>query len=69
MAGNFFRSLFLAYSAYLGGPDQLKKVHDTAGWSVLAFTAIGLVLLSLMITRFERLAENYRKLHAAGVSA
>jgi exosortase len=69
MAGNFFRSLYLAYSAYLGGPEQLKKVHDTAGWSVLAFTAVSLVILSLAITRFERMAENYRKLHAARGSA
>lgn len=68
MAGNFFRSLYLAYSAYLGGPEQLKKVHDTAGWSVLAFTAVGLVILSLLITRFERMAEEYRKLHEAKVS-
>ena len=69
MAGNFFRSLYLAYSAYLGGPEQLKKVHDTAGWSVLAFTAVSLVILSLAITRFERMAENYRKLHAPRGSA
>lgn len=59
--GNFFRSLYLAYSAYQGGPEQLKKVHDTAGWSVLAFTAVGLVILSILVTRLEAAAVNYRK--------
>lgn len=59
--GNFCRSLFLAYSAYQGGPEQLKKVHDTAGWSVLLFTAVGLVILSFLVTRLEAKALQYKE--------
>lgn len=61
VAGNYFRSLFLAYSAHIGGPEQLHKVHDTAGWSVLAFTAVGLILISMIITRLERYSEAYKQ--------
>jgi exosortase len=53
--GNFLRSLYLSLTAYRHGDAALKAVHDTAGWSVLAFTAVGVVLLALLVSRLERL--------------
>jgi exosortase len=56
IAGNFLRSLYLSLTAYRHGDAALKAVHDTAGWSVLAFTAVGVVLLAMLVTRLDRLA-------------
>lgn len=55
IAGNFARSLYLSLTAYHHGAEALKAVHDAAGWSVLAFTAVGVVLLSLLVSRLDRL--------------
>jgi len=54
LVGNFFRSLFLSLTAYRRGTDALEEVHDSAGWSVLLFTASGVILLAWWLTRFER---------------
>lgn len=51
--GNVGRSLYLSLSAHRGGADALNAVHDTAGWSVLVFTAVGVSLLAWWITRLE----------------
>jgi len=55
IAGNFARSLYLSTTAYRHGTDALKAIHDAAGWSVLAFTACGLVLLAVLVGRLEAL--------------
>lgn len=52
--GNFGRSLYLSMTAYRGGPDALKAVHDSAGWSVLLFTAAGMAVLGWAMTRMEK---------------
>ena len=52
--GNFGRSLYLSMTAYRGGPDALKAVHDSAGWSVLFFTAVGMACLGWTMTRLEK---------------
>jgi exosortase len=54
IGGNIFRSLYLAYTAYRSGADALKAVHDTAGWSVLLFTAAGLVCLAWIAGRIDK---------------
>jgi len=54
IVGNIGRSLYLSLMAHWRGMDAIDKVHDAAGWSVLAFTAAGVVLLSWMISRAER---------------
>jgi len=54
MAGNFLRSLYLSLTANRSGADALKAVHDTAGWSVLVFTAAGVILLAWWFTRTEQ---------------
>ncbi|MFO1461012.1 MAG: exosortase/archaeosortase family protein [Verrucomicrobiota bacterium] len=51
--GNFLRSLYLSLTANRLGPEGLKAVHDTAGWSVLIFTAAGVVALAWWFTRKE----------------
>ena len=55
VAGNFVRSLYLSSTAYRHGTEALKAIHDAAGWSVLAFTACGLVLLAMVVGRLEAL--------------
>jgi exosortase/archaeosortase family protein len=52
--GNFGRSLYLSLTAHRGGPDALKAVHDSAGWSVLLFTAAGMACLAWAITGMEK---------------
>ena len=52
--GNLCRSLFLSLAAYRGGPAGLQAVHDAAGWSVLVFTAVGVILLVQILCRLER---------------
>ena len=45
-ATNLLRSLFLTSWAYMHGSDAIEgTVHDVTGFAVLAFTAIGLLLL------------------------
>lgn len=56
LVGNLFRSLFLSYSANARGPQAIEALHDAAGWSILLFTAGGVILLSWIFTRVERLA-------------
>lgn len=58
VVGNFGRSLFLSLTAASKGIQAVEGVHDTAGWSVLIFTAGGIALLAWWVARAEkRLAE------------
>lgn len=58
VVGNFGRSLFLSLTAARSGIQAVDGVHDTAGWSVLIFTAGGIALLAWWVARTEkRLAE------------
>ena len=59
--GNFLRSLYLSLTANRLGPEGLKAVHDTAGWSVLIFTAAGVVALAWWFTRKEDRLQGRRK--------
>ena len=56
VVGNFFRSLYLALTAHYHGSEAIAKVHDTAGWSILAFTAVGLILLAWILVKIEKIA-------------
>ncbi len=53
LVGNFLRSLYLSTIAYHRGSGALAEVHDTAGWSVLAFTAGGLIVTAYFAARLE----------------
>jgi exosortase len=52
--GNFIRSLFLSYTANAKGLHALEAMHDTAGWSILLFTAVGVAALALLFSKVER---------------
>jgi exosortase len=55
--GNLGRTFFLCYQGAARGIDSIKGVHDAAGWSVMAFTAIGVSAASwLVLTAQRRLA-------------
>ncbi|NLH73879.1 MAG: exosortase/archaeosortase family protein [Verrucomicrobia bacterium] len=56
ITGNVIRSLYLCLSAYHRGIDSISKVHDAAGWSILAFTAVGVILISWWFSRMEAVA-------------
>ena len=56
--GNLGRTFFLCYQGASRGVDSIKGVHDAAGWSVMAFTAIGVSAASwLVLATQRRLAE------------
>jgi exosortase len=54
LVGNVLRSLYLSLVAHRSGAEALEKIHDTAGWSVLLFTAVGLICLSWLAMRIEK---------------
>jgi exosortase len=54
VAGNFGRSLYLSLTAARQGVESVATVHDTAGWSVLVFTAAGIGALAWFVLRLER---------------
>lgn len=53
--GNLCRSLFLSLVAHSDGPKAIEKYHDTAGWSILVFAAMGVALLSWWLSKLEKL--------------
>jgi exosortase len=52
--GNLIRSLYLSLMANSQGVESIKKVHDSAGWSILLFTAVGVIVLSWLFGKIER---------------
>lgn len=55
--GNLIRSLFLCYTAQSKGAEGLRQVHDTAGWSILVFTAGCVAVLAWLLSKLERSAK------------
>jgi exosortase len=51
--GNLIRSYLLSLIAYRNGIDILERWHDTAGWSILGFTSIGVIFLAWLFNRIE----------------
>jgi exosortase len=47
LAGNYLRTLFLALMAFYVGPAAVPQWHDTAGYAILVFTAVGSWLAAL----------------------
>lgn len=64
--GNLCRSLFLSLAAYRGGAAGLQAVHDAAGWSVLIFTAVGVIVLVQILCRLEKHATELAESAAEG---
>jgi exosortase len=63
--GNVLRSLYLSWVAHEGGTDRLTLLHDTAGWSVLVFTFLGLCVLAKLTLVLERSMDSLRQLKAS----
>jgi exosortase len=55
--GNLIRSLYLSFTANAKGAAAVESAHDSAGWSILAFTAIGVALVAWGFSRFEKWAD------------
>ena len=51
--GNLCRSFFLSYTAYAKGVQAIAAYHDAAGWSILAFTAVGVMFFAWGLGRME----------------
>ena len=66
VVGNIGRSLYLSLTAHRHGTEALDAVHDTAGWSVLVVTLVGLGGMAWALARWEsawlQLAKRRRKI-------
>ena len=51
--GNLVRSLYLSLTANAKGAQAVDTVHDSAGWSILIFTAAGVAVLSWVFSKWE----------------
>lgn len=54
VVGNLVRSLYLSLTANAKGVAAIAQVHDTAGWSILLFTAGGVALLAWLLAKLEK---------------
>jgi exosortase len=52
--GNLARSLILSLTANAKGLEAVKDAHDSAGWSILAFTAGGVILVAWGFSKYEK---------------
>lgn len=64
--GNICRTLILSLSAHYGGLAQLKKMHDLAGWSILAVNLIGLGLAVMLLRKTEEILDGEKEAPSAG---
>jgi exosortase len=55
--GNLIRSLYLSLTANAKGVEAIDKVHDSAGWSILIFTAAGVAFLAWIFAKCEKWAQ------------
>lgn len=60
IVGNLLRSLYLSLTANASGGEGVRAVHDAAGWSILIFTAVGVIFLAWLMTKLETRAAEYR---------
>jgi exosortase len=67
--GNAIRSLYLSHTAYKYGIGAVKTAHDAAGWSILAFTVAGVIMLSWLLIRIENILAQRAPLEFTGRKA
>lgn len=65
ITGNFLRSFYLSLTAHRYGPSALEGVHDTAGWTILAFTGVGLAIAGWVMIRVQKLGHQAAR-HPSG---
>jgi len=54
LGGNLLRSFWLSYTAHKQGAAAIEAYHDAAGWSILAFTAVGVAAAAWWLSRWEK---------------
>ncbi len=54
IAGNLVRSLYLSLTANSKGVAAVEKVHDSAGWTILLFTAVSVALTAWLFNLLEK---------------
>jgi exosortase len=52
--GNLVRSISLSLAANARGSEGVSAAHDTAGWSILAFTVAGVAICAWWLSKVER---------------
>lgn len=57
IGGNVIRSFWLSWVANRRGVEAVEQVHDAAGWSILAFTVVGVGVVAFLVERMERRVE------------
>lgn len=62
--GNFIRVFSLSYSASLHGTEAVDAAHDFAGWSILAFTVVGVALISWVLGKVEKMISEMKTAEA-----
>ncbi len=60
MGGNLLRSFLLSYTAHKHGAAAIESYHDAAGWSILAFTAVGVAAAAWRLERWEKTLNHTR---------
>ena len=53
LLGNLLRSFALSYAASQRGVSAVHDIHDAAGWSILAATVAGTLLVASLLRRLE----------------
>lgn len=61
IVGNLMRSFYLSYAANARGLQGMESVHDTAGWSILLFTAVGVGLSAWLLSNLEKTVQRENK--------
>lgn len=51
--GNLVRTLYLCIIALKKGVEAVNVVHDSAGWSILAFTTAGIIMVAWLLRKWE----------------
>lgn len=54
--GNLVRSLYLSLTANSQGVEAINRVHDAAGWTILIFTTVGVIILSWLFNKLDQAA-------------
>ena len=54
LGGNLLRSFWLSNTAHKQGAAAIEAYHDEAGWSILAFTALGVAAAAWWLSRWEK---------------
>lgn len=58
LVGNMVRAFYLSWTAFRYGEERLHQVHDSAGWGILLFTSVGLVLAAWLISKLSPTSGN-----------